>query len=117
VAYFILPTIDLGWQLCDGSTTKYLIISSSTALEELDITLEDEYAGMYRKSGTYTGTATTATGASAGSYVADAQAGFVTVTPAAGVNTAPQAHTHTISGTSGADAEPTHIDYLPYFKR
>lgn len=92
--YAITPQA-VGWALCDGSATNYLVVGAS-ALTTAAITLPDLVTtGVYRRGGVYTG------------VVAGAVAAGLTISGS--LNTSSNgAHTHTVSGATANEAAHTH---------
>lgn len=135
------PPSSIGWQLCDGTATDYLVISGAdlalTSFTTPNLTTAP--SGVYRKSiAAYTGTINAATAGAMSGVTAVAATGITVtahavtqITDVAGANefaitTAGDAahtvndpqHQHTF-GTIAVDAtgQPRNIGGIPYFRR
>lgn len=92
--YAITPQA-VGWALCDGSATNYLVVGAS-ALTTAAITLPDLITtGVYRRGGAYTG------------VVAAAVAAGLTISGSL-TTSSNGAHTHTVSGSTANEGSHTH---------
>ena len=108
VQHYVIAPIEKGWQLCNGTATKYLSISAG-ALAEVNFTPQDETAGIYRKSAAAYGAAVNpAVAPGITGTLGDAGSGSAVGVTVSGVTSGPSATTNVQSGAGTTVASSGH---------